>query len=120
VPTPEIRRTVDQRLHELYERHLPLEHGSLVRYYQPGRGYYAPESAGQEARQFAVSLVTADGELHEAGDHEVPFALQSVSKVLAYASRHPGSEADQAANVRRLLPDGQSACWGAKRRGGMG
>jgi len=85
VPTPEIRRTVDQRLHELYERHLPLEHGSLVRYYQPGRGYYAPESAGQEARQFAVSLVTADGELHEAGDHEVPFALQSVSKVLAYA-----------------------------------
>jgi glutaminase len=85
VPTPEISRTVDdQRLHELYERHLPLEHGSLVRYYQPGRGYYAPESAGQEARQFAVSLVTADGELHEAGDHEVPFALQSVSKVLAY------------------------------------
>jgi len=89
VPTPEISRTVvDQRLHELYERHLPLEDGSLVRYYQPGRGYHAPESAGQEARQFAVSLVTADGELHEAGDREVPFALQLVSKVLAYASRH--------------------------------
>ena len=84
MPTPEISHTVDQRLHELYERHLPLEEGSLVRYYQPGRGYYAPESAGQEARQFAVSLVTADGELHEAGDREVPFALQSVSKVLAY------------------------------------
>lgn len=84
MPTPEISRTVDQRLYELYERHLPLEDGSLVRYYQPGRGYYAPESAGQEAREFAVSLVTADGELYEAGDREVAFALQSVSKVLAY------------------------------------
>ena len=85
MPTPEISQNVDQRLQELYERHLPLENGSVMRYYQPGRGYYAPDAAGQEGRAFAVSLVTADGELHDAGDQELPFALQSISKVLAYA-----------------------------------
>jgi len=84
VPTPEISRHVDERLQELYERHLPVEEGGVVRYYQPGRGYYAPDAARQESREFAVSLVATDGELHHVGGQEVPFALQSISKVLAY------------------------------------
>jgi len=61
------------------------DRGSVMRYYQPGRGYSSLDAAGQEGRAFAVSLVTADGELHHAGDQELPFALQSISKVLAYA-----------------------------------
>jgi glutaminase len=84
VPTPEISRHVDERLQELYERHLPVEKGSVVRCYRPGRGYYAPDEARQESREFAVSLVATDGELHHVGGQEVPFALQSISKVLAY------------------------------------
>jgi len=49
MPTPEISHNVDQRLQELYERHLPLENGSVMRYYQPGRGYSSPDAPARRA-----------------------------------------------------------------------
>ena len=84
MPTREISEQVDQRLDALYRRHLPLDDESVVSYYESGRGYYGPESAGDERERFGICLVTTDGEVHHAGDHEVPFPLQSLSKVFAY------------------------------------
>jgi glutaminase len=85
VPTPEIRRRIDERLNELYERHLPLEAGSVATYYEPGREYSAPETGTEARDKFAVSLADLDGDVHCAGDHDEPFALQSISKVFVYA-----------------------------------
>jgi glutaminase len=84
MPTPEISRQVDERLEELYRRHLPVAEGEVASYYDAARGYYGPGSAGAERDRFAICLVTTDGEVHCAGDHEVPFALQSLSKVFVY------------------------------------
>ena len=84
MPTPEISQKVDHRLEELYERHLHLESDSVASYYESGRGYYGPEQAGEERNRFAICLATTDGEVYTVGDHDRPFALQSLSKVFAY------------------------------------
>ena len=75
---------VEQRLGELYERHLPLDEGAVTQYYEPGRGYYPPDLAGGERDTFAISAAR-DGEILCAGQCEEPFALQSLSKVFVYA-----------------------------------
>ena len=73
----------DERLEEVYQRHLHAERG-LARFYQSGRGYYPPELAGSERDQFAIAIVAVDGRQFWVGDHELPFALQSISKIFAY------------------------------------
>ncbi|MQA74773.1 MAG: glutaminase A [Solirubrobacterales bacterium] len=81
---PEISRRIDERLDELYRRHLRIEEGDVAHYYEPGREYYEPELAGPERDRFGICVGTPDGELHDAGDDELAFALQSISKVFAY------------------------------------
>src|SRR4051812_1057051 len=76
---------VDQRLAELYQRHRHLGADRVVRYYEPGRGYYGPDVAGNESDYFGVAFVEQSGEIHVAGDCDKPFALQSLSKVFVYA-----------------------------------
>jgi glutaminase len=85
VPTPEISQRVDERLEELYRRHLSEGEDKVDRYYESGRGYYGPDLAGEERNRFAICLASTDGEVYHAGDHETPFALQSISKVFAYS-----------------------------------
>ncbi len=85
MPTPAVRRQIEERLEDLQQRHLPEEPGSVASYYASGRGYYAPELAGSERDEFAVCGATVDGEVFCAGDREVRFPLQSISKVFAYA-----------------------------------
>ena len=85
MPDPVTSQQVERRLHELYERHLPLERGSVATYYESGRGYYEAELSNEERGRFAISLAGLDGEVHCAGDHGEPFALQSLSKVFAYS-----------------------------------
>lgn len=46
---------------------------------------YIPELAGIDPGQFGIAAVTAEGEEAAAGDAEVPFSIQSVSKVFTLA-----------------------------------
>ena len=84
MPDQETRRRIHARLEELHERCEREDPNLVERYYAPGRGYYPPEKAGEEREQFAVCVATTDGEIFEAGDSDLPFALQSLSKVFAY------------------------------------
>ena len=84
MPEPAISQQVDHRLHELYERHLPLAKGSVATYYEPGREYYEPGLAGETANTFGIAIAALDGELHCVGDHDQPFALQSIAKVFVH------------------------------------
>jgi glutaminase len=68
----------------LYQDHLAEDAEGVTSFYRPGRGYYPPEEAGPEKDQFAIAVATTYGEVHTAGDHDLPFALQSISKVFAY------------------------------------
>lgn len=46
---------------------------------------YIPALAAVDPRHFGLALVTADGRTAHAGDSEVPFSIQSVSKVFTLA-----------------------------------
>jgi len=84
VPARQVSKQIEERLKGLHRRHSIVDQDSIASYYEPGRGYYGPELAAAERDQFAISIVTIDGELHQTGDHELAFALQSVSKVFTY------------------------------------
>ena len=84
MPTREIGRRANQRLEELYQRHLPLHEDEIVGYYAPGIGYHKSEISGSEHKRFAICLATTDGDIFYASDHDRPFALQSISKVFVY------------------------------------
>ena len=84
MPTQEIRQRANQRLEELYQRHLPLHEDGVIGYYTPGSGYHKPKIAESEHKRFAICLATTDGEIFCIGDHDRPFTLQSISKVFVY------------------------------------
>jgi glutaminase len=75
---------VDERLEELYERHRPVDDSRVTRFYESGRGYYAPSEAGSERDVFGLAFATDGGEVRTAGDCHIPFALQSISKLFVY------------------------------------
>src|SRR4051812_16338763 len=81
---PEFRPNVAERLEDLYQRHRSVNHEELESYYDSSRGYYSDEEAGEERDRFSVCLATVEGGLYVTGDHDWPFALQSISKVFAY------------------------------------
>jgi glutaminase len=78
------RGQVKERLDELYRRRLELDEGEVASYYAPGQGYYETDHAAGESERFGICLLSVDGEVHTAGDHDLPFALQSLSKVFVY------------------------------------
>ena len=82
--TPANSQRVDERLDELYRRHLLVDEDSLANYYESGRGHYKPELAGEVRDQFGICIVRTNGEVYQAGDHDLLFALQSISKVFVY------------------------------------
>jgi len=81
----EVSTRVKSRLRALFERHRVADPARLDRFYDSERGYYPLEAAGEERDHFAICLASVDGELYCEGDHDRPFALQSISKVFAYA-----------------------------------
>jgi glutaminase len=80
----EIKARVHRRLEELYLRHLALHDDEIVGYYESGAGYHEPEILGVAHKRFSVCLATTNGEVFVAGDHDHPFALQSISKTFVY------------------------------------
>jgi glutaminase len=60
----------------LLERFASLDDGAVAT--------YIPELARSDPKQFGICLVTPDGAVYEAGDTQVPFTIQSMSKPLTY------------------------------------
>lgn len=46
---------------------------------------YIPSLAAVDTQQFGISVATSDGDLFSSGDADVPFSIQSISKVYALA-----------------------------------
>lgn len=63
-------------LEGLHARHAALTEGAVAS--------YIPELAKADPSWFGVAVATIDGQVHGAGDHERPFTIQSISKVMAY------------------------------------
>jgi glutaminase len=80
----EVVNRINQRLDELYWRHLSLHDDEVVGYYESGVGYHKPEVLEEGQKRFSICLVTTNGEVFVTGDHDRPFALQSISKTFVY------------------------------------
>ncbi|MGC1306481.1 MAG: glutaminase A [Phormidesmis sp.] len=63
-------------LDELHSRYRDLDEGRLAS--------YIPELTKANSKAFAISVVTPDGQVFEAGDVRQTFTIQSISKVFAY------------------------------------
>jgi glutaminase len=80
----ELVNRINRRLDELYWRHLSLHDDEAAGYYESGVGYHKPEVLEERQKRFSICLVTTNGEAFVTGDHDRPFALQSISKTFAY------------------------------------
>ena len=75
---------VDPRLRELYERHRSTPMPESARFFDPAEGYRTRAEGAVDPDEFAIAMVTVDGERRSIGDDHLAFAMQSVSKVFAY------------------------------------
>lgn len=83
--SPPSGEQIEERLEALYGRCEVEPAASVASYYDSARGYYSPEEAGEESGRFGIALASCDGQIHGVGDDDVPFPLQSLSKIFAYA-----------------------------------
>jgi glutaminase len=74
---------IDDQLEDLHRRHLTVAAEDVVSYYAPEGGGSSPGVEIQRDR-FGICVALVNGGVHHAGDWDVPFALQSISKVFAY------------------------------------
>lgn len=99
---------VQQRLEELYQHHREADPLEVTRFYQSGRGYYPPDLAGTERDQFGIAIVGVDGRQFGAGDRDLRFPLQSISKVFAYALALEAHGRDAVLRRVGVEPSGES------------
>lgn len=73
-----------QRLIEWLERVCGDVHGRLSGLVDGELASYIPELARVDPDRFAIAAATVDGQLTLMGDHDHPFTIQSISKLLLY------------------------------------
>ncbi|QBE49853.1 glutaminase A [Leucobacter triazinivorans] len=71
------RSRVDRLVSEAYERYASVDDGAVAD--------YIPVLAAADASHFGLSVVSVGGSLHEAGDVDIPFSIQSISKAFVFA-----------------------------------
>jgi glutaminase len=108
MPTDRVNRLVDDRLGDMYQRHLAEGDDGVENYYGSGRGYYAPDLASEERDRFAISLAALDGAVFHAGDSQLTFPLQSISKVFVYALALEDHGRDRVLETVGVEPSGDS------------
>lgn len=106
MPSPAIRAQLQDRLQALYEEHGRSDHDAVEKLYTEEEGFYPPEEAGDELERLAICITTVDGETFTVGDHDRPFALQSISKVFSYALALGEHDSETLAKTVGVEPSG--------------
>jgi len=63
-------------IEELHERYKPLAEGQVAT--------YIPELSNADPEAFGIALVSAEGQVFQTGDTDLPFTIQSVSKPFTF------------------------------------
>ncbi|WP_207842375.1 glutaminase [Williamsia soli] len=69
---------------------------------------YIPDLANANPDVFGVAMTTVDGRTHAAGDDEVEFSIQSISKPFAYAAALTDRGFDTVLNTVGVEPSGEA------------
>ena len=92
--------TITRIITELHEKLVPLDDGVVAD--------YIPELALADPEHFGIALTTPDGHSHLAGDTDVPFTIQSVSKAFVYGLVLDAVGADATDSRVDLEPSGDA------------
>ncbi len=76
-PLPVSPKAVKRALAEIHARYQPDDSGKVAD--------YIPALAKADPHHFGLALATADGRIFAVGDSDVPFAIESISKIFALA-----------------------------------
>ena len=87
-------------INTIYQQCRHLNHGSPAN--------YIPELAKADPDLFGICLATADGEIYEVGDSQVPFTIQSISKPFVYGLALADCGRDQVLRRVGVEPTGQA------------
>lgn len=68
---------IEQDLKDVYKKYKNLSDGKNAE--------YIPELAKVNPKLFGIAIVTSDGKIYSIGDAEVPFAIESISKIFSLA-----------------------------------
>lgn len=69
-----------------YQKVIENIHAEVKQYFSLGKqASYIPALAEVNPRQYGIAVVTVEGDVYTVGDAEVPFSVQSISKVFALA-----------------------------------
>ncbi|MGK7917052.1 MAG: glutaminase A, partial [Prochloraceae cyanobacterium] len=87
-------------LQRLYERYLPLNQGRIYT--------SEPNLAAIERDWFGISVATATGQVYSVGNWDIPFLIQSISKVFAYGLALEDWGRDHVLTVVDVEPTGEA------------
>lgn len=106
MPSPAVRAQLQDRLDELHAHHGPDPRAGAEQVYDERHGLRPAEDAGDELDRLAICITTVDGERFGVGDVDEPFALQSISKVFAYALALAETDPDALTRTVGVEPSG--------------
>jgi len=75
-PSPPLKSPIQEIINDLYNRYREVHTGEVAT--------YIPELGKANPDKLAISVVTADGQVYEAGDTQQTFTIQSISKPFTY------------------------------------
>lgn len=75
-PSPALVSPIQEIINDLYNRYREVNTGEVAT--------YIPELGKANPDWFGISVVTADGQVYEAGDTQQTFTIQSISKPFSY------------------------------------
>jgi glutaminase len=91
---------VTEAIDDIYRRHLAMRGGALPT--------YIPELSKVEPDSFAISLAMTDGHVYAAGDDDVEFTIQSISKAFVYGLALRDNGVDAISERIGVAPSGDS------------
>lgn len=91
---------IRQTLNDLYNKNRDVHDGTVAN--------YIPELAKADPNWFAISIVSADGQVVEVGDHQQPFSMQSVSKPFVFGLALEDHGRDEVLTKINVEPTGEA------------
>ncbi len=100
-PTNDVEgNSLSEFLQRLYEQYLPLNQGRIYT--------SEPNLAAIDRDWFGISVATATGQVYSVGNWDIPFLIQSISKVFAYGLALEDWGRDHVLSVVDVEPTGEA------------
>jgi glutaminase len=91
---------LEETLRRLHAKHVDCQEGEVAT--------YIPELAKADPRHFGVAVADVEGHLHELGDSQIPFTIQSISKPFLFGVALESHGRDEVLKKIGVEPSGEA------------